>query len=186
MLLAGLAYQRGLWRPRQAPSVMPEEAERIAAERPATAEILTLAEAVELAPAYQPKTLVCVRTSNQRLLDEAAAHLAGRREVDVAVLFIDEVPGLFVPRDTEPSREARSILEDSVAWLNAQGFAAIPVWRVARDAGEAIADAAARLEVDSILIGTSQRGMLWHMLRGNVLTRLTSRVPARTRLVIVG
>jgi amino acid transporter/nucleotide-binding universal stress UspA family protein len=186
MMLAGLAYQRGLWHPRAAPSVMPEEAERIAAARPAAAEILTLAEALELAPAYQPKTLVCVRTANQRLLEEAAAHVAGRREVDVAVLFIDEVPGLFVPRDTDPSREAREVLEESVAWLNAQGCAAIPVWRIARDAGEAIADAAARLEVDAILIGTSQRGMLWHMLRGNVLTRLTSRVPARTRLVIVG
>lgn len=186
MMLAGVAYRRGLWRPREAPSVTPEEAERIAAERPAAAEILTLAEAIELAPAYQPKTLVCVRTANERLLDEAAAHLAGREEVDVAVLFIDEVPGLFVPRDTEPSREARRVLDSSVAWLNRQGAAAIPIWRVARDAGEAIADAAARLGVESILIGTSQRGMLWHMLRGNVLTRLTARVPAKTRLVIVG
>mgnify|MGYP003542790423 CR=1 FL=1 len=171
--------------PKYAASVTPEEAERIAAERPAAAEILTLAEAIELAPAYRPLTLVCVRTRNERLLEETAAHLAGRKEVDVAVLFIDEVPGLFVPRDTEPSREARGVLEGSVAWLNAQGAAAIPIWRVARDAGEAIADAAARLGVDAILIGTSQRGMLWHMLRGNVLARLTSRVPARTRLVIV-
>jgi amino acid transporter/nucleotide-binding universal stress UspA family protein len=185
MMLGGLAYRRGMWRPRAAASVTPEEAERIAAERPAAAEILTLAEAIELAPAYRPLTLVCVRTRNERLLEETAAHLAGRKEVDVAVLFIDEVPGLFVPRDTEPSREARGVLEGSVAWLNAQGAAAIPIWRVASDAGEAIADAAARLGVDAILIGTSQRGMLWHMLRGNVLARLTSRVPARTRLVIV-
>lgn len=186
LMLAGVAYQRGLWRPRAAPTVTPEEAERIAAAQPAAADILTLAEAVELAPAYRPKTLVCVRTANERLLEEAAAHIAGRREVDVAVLYVDEVPGLFVPRDTEPSPEARRVLEDSVAWLNTQGAAAIPIWRVARDAGEAIADAAARLGVDAILIGTSQRGMLWHMLRGNVLTRLTARVPARTRLVIVG
>lgn len=185
MMLGGLAYRRGIWRPRAAASVTPEEAERIAAERPAAAEILTLAEAIELAPAYRPLTLVCVRTSNERLLEETAAHLAGRKEVDVAVLFVDEVPGLFVPRDTEPSREARRVLEQSVARLNAQGAAAIPIWRVASDAGEAIADAAARLGVDAILIGTSQRGMLWHMLRGNVLARLSSRVPTRTRLVIV-
>ena len=185
MMLGGLAYRRGIWRPRAAASVTPEEAERIAAERPAAAEILTLAEAIELAPAYRPKTLVCVRTSNERLLEETAAHLAGRREVDVAVLFIDEVPGLFVPRDTEPSREACSVLEESVAWLNAQGATAIPIWRVASDAGEAIADAADRLGVGAILIGTSQRGRLWHMLRGNVISRLTARVPARTRLVIV-
>ena len=186
MMVAGLAYRRGMWRPRAAASVTIQEAERIAAEGPAAAEILTLAEAVELTPAYRPKTLVCVRTRNERLLEECAAHLSGRKEVDVALLFVDEVPGLFVPRDTEPSREARHVLEESVAYLNARGAASIPIWRVANDAGEAIADAAARLGVDAILIGTSQRGMLWHMLRGNVLARLTSRVPARTRLVIVG
>jgi amino acid transporter len=186
MMVGGLAYRRGIWRGRAAASVSLQEAERIAAEGPAAAEILTLTEAIELTPAYRPKTLVCVRTRNERLLEEAAAHLGGRKEVDVALLFIDEVPGLFVPRDTEPSREARHVLEESVAFLNAQGAAAIPIWRVANDAGEAIADAAARLQVDAILIGTSQRGMLWHMLRGNVLARLTSRVPARTRLVIVG
>jgi amino acid transporter/nucleotide-binding universal stress UspA family protein len=186
MMGLGLAYRRGLWRPRAAASVTPEEAERIAAEGPAAAEILTLAEAIELTPAYRPKTLVCVRARNERLLEEAAAHLAGRKEVDCAVLFVDEVPGLFVPRDTAPSLEARRVLEESVAWLNTQGAAGIPIWRVASDAGEAIADTAARLGVDAILIGTSQRGMLWHMLRGNVLARLTSRVPARTRLVIVG
>jgi amino acid transporter len=185
MMIAGLAYRRGIWRPRGAVSVTIQEAERIAAESAAAAEILTLAEAIDLAPAYRPKTLVCVRSPNERLLEETAAHIKGRQEVDIAVLFIDEVPGLFVPRDTEPSREARSVLEESVAWLNAQGAAAIPIWRVASDAGEAIADAAARLGVDAILIGTSQRGMLWHMLRGNVLSRLTARVPARTRLVIV-
>jgi len=185
MMVAGLAYRRGIWRPRGAASVTIQEAERIAAESAAAAEILTLAEAIDLAPAYHAKTLVCVRTRNERLLEETAAHLKGRQELDVAVLFIDEVPGLFVPRDTEPSREARGVLEESVAWLNAQGAAAIPIWRVASDAGEAIADAAARLGVDAILIGTSQRGMLWHMLRGNVLSRLTARVPARTRLVIV-
>ncbi len=185
MMVGGLAYRRGVWRPRSAASVTIQEAERIAGESAAAAEILTLAEAVDLAPAYRPKTLVCVRTRNERLLEETLAHIRGRKEFDVAVLFIDEVPGLFVPRDTEPSREARGVLEESVAWLNAQGAEAIPIWRVASDAGEAIADAAARLGVDAILIGTSQRGMLWHMLRGNVLSRLTARVPARTRLVIV-
>ena len=186
MMVAGLLYRRGLWRPRASVSVRPEEAERIAAARPAAAEILTLAEAIELTPAYRPKTLVCLRTQNRRLLEESAAHLVGHEQVDVALLFIDEVAGLFVPRDTEPSHEARQVLEDSVAFLNARGAAAIPIWRVSNDAGEAIADAAARLGVDAILIGTSQRGMLWKMLRGNVLSRLTARVPARTRLVIVG
>jgi amino acid transporter len=185
MMVGGTVYRRGVGRRRGGAPVPPEEAERLAAEQPAAAEILTLAEALELTPAYRPKTLVCVRTPSDRLLDEAAAHLAGRKEVDVAVLFVDEMPGLFVPRNTEPSREARTVLDEAVSWLNEHGAAAIPIWRIANDAGEAIADAASRLGVDAILIGTSQRGMLWHMLRGNVLSRLAARVPARTRIIIV-
>jgi hypothetical protein len=117
MMLGGLAYRRGMWRPRAAPSVTPEEAERIAAERPAAAEILTLAEAIELAPAYRPLTLVCVRTRNERLsrrpLPSRGPQGGGRRGA-----FIDEVPGL-VPRDTEPRASPRR-LEGSVAWLNAR------------------------------------------------------------------
>ena len=98
-----------------------QEAERIAAESPAAVEILTLQEALDLQPTYSPHTLVCLRGPNQRLLEEAATHAGGSHEHDIAVLFVEEVPGLFVPRDTQPSREAREVLADAVAWLNARG-----------------------------------------------------------------
>jgi amino acid transporter len=187
MLAMSLLYRTGLPRRRAAaPTVPVEEAEEIAGERPSAAEILTLAEAVELEAAFSPRSLVCLRGPNERLLEEAATHLAGRGEWSVAVLYVDEVPGLFVPRDTDPTREAREVLEQATAWFQARGLTALPIWRIAHDAGEAIANAAKRLDVDAILMGTSQRGMLWHMLRGNVIARLVARLPARTRIVIVG
>jgi amino acid transporter len=191
LTLAMLAYgfvHRGDVRilPQRGPTVTTEEAERIAAEKPAAAQILTLAEAVDLRPTYAPRTLVCLRGPNQRLLEEAATHVAGQKENDVAVLFVEEVPGLFVPRDTEPSSYARSVLEEAVAWLNARGGTAVPIWRLAQDAGEAIADVSAALGVTAILVGTSQRGALWRLLRGNVLARLIARLPRETRIVIVG
>jgi hypothetical protein len=40
--------------------------------------------------------------------------------------------------------------------------------------------------VKAILVGTSQRGTLWRLLRGSVIGRLITRVPRETRLVIVG
>jgi nucleotide-binding universal stress UspA family protein len=166
--------------------VTTEEAERIAAEGPAAAQILTLAEAVDLKPTYAPRTLVCLRGPNQRLLEEAATHVAGQKEHDIAVLFVEEVPGLFVPRDTQPSAYARSVLEEAVAWLNERGGTAVPIWRLAQDAGGAIADVSSALGVQAILVGTSQRGTLWRLLRGNVLARLIARVPRETRIVIVG
>ncbi len=175
----GLRFRRG-------PTVTTEEAERIAAEKPAAAQILTLSEAVDLKPTYAPRTLVCLRGPNQRLLEEAATHVAGQKEHDIAVLFVEEVPGLFVPRDTEPSAYARSVLEEAVAWLNAQGKTSVPIWRLAQDAGQAIADVSSALGVTAILVGTSQRGALWRLLRGNVLARLIARLPRETRIVIVG
>lgn len=187
MLAYGFFHRGDLGlRPRRGPTVTTEEAERIAAEKPAAAQILTLAEAEDLQPTYAPRTLVCLRGPNQRLLEEAALRVQGGGEHDIAVLFVEEVPGLFVPRDTEPSPYAREVLEGAVAWLNSHCGTAVPIWRLAPDAGEAIADVSRALEVEAILVGTSQRGTLWRLLRGNVIARLIARVPRETRLVIVG
>jgi nucleotide-binding universal stress UspA family protein len=112
--------------------------------------------------------------------------VGGADEHAVAVLFVEEVPGLFVPRDTQPSREAREVLAEAVAWLGAQGITAVPVWRLAQAAGDAIVEVAAELGVGAILVGTSQRGALWRVLRGNVLARLVARTPREVRIVIVG
>jgi nucleotide-binding universal stress UspA family protein len=166
--------------------VTTQEAERIAAESPGAVEILTLPEALDLKPTYSPKSLVCLRGPNQRLLEEAATHAGGSEEHDIAVLFVEEVPGLFVPRDTQPSREAREVLADAVAWLNSRGLTAVPIWRLAQDAGEAIVHVAAELGVGAILLGTSQRGTLWRFLRGNVLARLVAKTPRDVRILIVG
>jgi amino acid transporter len=192
LTLAMLAYgllHRGdvpLLRRRRGEKVTTEEAERIAAASPGALEILTLPEAVDLMPAYAPKTLVCLRGPNQRLLEEAATHVGGEEEHAVAVLFVEEVPGLFVPRDTQPSREAREVLAEAVAWLGQQGITAVPVWRLAQEAGDAIVEAALELGVKAILVGTSQRGALWRVLRGNVLARMVARIPREVRIVIVG
>ena len=188
MLVYGLLHRGGLPFLRRSRSaiVTTQEAERIAAESPAAVEILTLKEALDLRPTYAPQTLVCLRGPNQRLLEEAATHAGGAHEHDIAVLFVEEVPGLFVPRDTQPTREAREVLADAVAWLNARGLTAVPIWRLAQDTGDAIVQVAQELRVNAILVGTSQRGTLWRFLRGNVLARLVTRTPREVRIVIVG
>jgi nucleotide-binding universal stress UspA family protein len=102
------------------------------------------------------------------------------------VLYVDEVPGLFVPRDTEPSHEARKVLEEATAWFDTRGLQALPIWRLSNDTGASIAEVAERLGVEAVFVGTSQRGALWRVLRGNVVARLIARAPTRTRIVIVG
>jgi len=167
-------------------SVSAEEAEKLAGERPSAERLLTISEAMELEAAFSPQTIVCLRGPNERLLEEVQAHLAGKKEWSVALLYVDEVPGLFVPHDTEPTPEARRVLEEATRWFDARGVTALPIWRLSADAGEAIARVADRLDVEAVFVGTSQRGRLWHMLRGNVIARLIARAPAKTRIVIVG
>ncbi len=188
MLGYGLVHRGELriGRGRRGPDVTTEEAERIAAGKPAAARILTLQEAQDLRPTYAPRTLVCLRGSNARLLEEVATRLAGAKQEDVAVLFVEEVPGLFVPRDIVPSRDANEVLEEAVRWLEERGFTAVPIWRLAQDVGEAIATAARTLGCDAIFVGTSQRGTLWRVLRGNVLSRLIALAPRESRILIVG
>ncbi len=187
VMLAVALVQRGDVRliSRRAPLVRLEEAERIASEAP-RAQLLTLADAVELRKLYPAGALVCLRGPNPRLLDEAAAHARGRDQYAVAVLFVEEVPGLFVPRDTEPSEEASEVLTDAFEFFAVHGITALPIWRIAQSSGDAIARAARELEVESIFIGTSRRGTLWRMLRGDVITRVIAQAPPQARLVIVG
>ena len=61
---------------------------------------------------------------------------------------------------------------------------AVPIWRMAHDAGASIAGAARRLGVEAVLVGTSQRSAVWHLLRGNVLKSLVAELPDDTRVWI--
>jgi nucleotide-binding universal stress UspA family protein len=128
--------------------------------------------------------LIALRSPNLRMFQEAAARVRGGQENAVYVVFIDEIPGLFFPPNTGPSREAREALAAAVDYFKAADMVAIPIWRMAHDAGASLAGAARRLGVDAVLVGTSQRSAVWHLLRGNVLRSLIRELPNRTRVWI--
>jgi nucleotide-binding universal stress UspA family protein len=133
---------------------------------------------------YRSSTLVALRSPNLRMFQEAAARVRGGGENAIYVVFIDEIPGLFFPPNTGPSREAREALAAAVDYFKAADVVAIPIWRMAHDAGASLAGAARRLGVDAVLVGTSQRSAVWHLLRGNVLRSLIRELPNRTRVWI--
>ncbi|MEK7704048.1 MAG: APC family permease, partial [Myxococcota bacterium] len=144
--------------------VSAEAAEAAATEMPSARQILTLVEAVDLQPSYRAGTLLAVRGSNPRLISEAAARARGTGEHAAYVLFVDEVPGVFYPPMLGPSDEALEVLNATCHALDEEGLTAIPVWRMAHDAGASIAAAAAKLDVSAVLIGAPRRTALWHML----------------------
>ena len=140
-------------------------------------EILTVAEAIEMREMYRSSTLVALRSANLRVFQEALARVRGCGENAVYLIFVDEIPGLFFPPNTGPSREAREVLAIAVEYFKEAGMVAVPIWRMAHDAGASLAGAARRLGVEAVLLGTSQRGAVWHLLRGNVLRSLVRELP---------
>ena len=159
-------------------------AERAAAGLDSAVEVVTLDEALETKAIYPSSTLVAVRSPNLRLFQEALARARGGGDAAVYVLYVDEVPGLFYPPKIGPSREARQVLQAAVDYFRQAGFTAVPVWRMAHDAGASVAGAARKLGVDAVMVGTSQRGAVWHLLRGNVLKSLVRELPETTRVWI--
>jgi nucleotide-binding universal stress UspA family protein len=189
LLLVGLgvAYRRG-WIPRvaaPAPIVTWREAERAAGEQPEAAKVLTLEEALDLRPLESSQTLVALRGFNERLLEDAALLAKGLGERAVYVIVVDEVPGLYLPFDVAPSEEATRLLTQAYEHFRSRfGLLALPIWRIGNDAAAAIAEAATELEARVVLVGTTKRSAIWHMLRGNVLKGLLKRLPQETRLMI--
>lgn len=184
-LTMAYAVQRGWLQSATRGYLTAEAAERAAAYLPGSRQLMILEEALDLLPLERARTLVAIRGNNPRMLQEAVNRVRGLQEETVYVLDVDEVPGLFYPPDAGPSDEAVDVLAEAVQHFQAHGIEALPIWRMAHDAGVSIAHAAERLEVDCVIVGTSQRSAIWHLLRGNVLQALIKNLPERVRLVIV-
>jgi len=83
-----------------------------------------------------------------------------------------------------PSDEANQVLSQAVEHVQKLGMTAIPLWRISNDAAYSIADAAHRLDIDAVLVGTSKRSAIWHLLRGQIVKGLAESLPDKTRLLI--
>jgi nucleotide-binding universal stress UspA family protein len=168
------------------PFVSRRLAEQVAGAHPKAAKILTLDEAKELMPVYQPSTLLCIRGGpNDELLEKTVERLVATKESQIYQLFVQELPGLFFPGDLSPSEEANEVLGKAVDYMGERDVTAIPVWRVGHRSGETISEAAEELKVKNVVIGTSRRTPMWKLLRGSVLRDLSSSLPQGVNLVIV-
>ena len=162
------------------------EAETSVADLPEASNILTLEEAIEASTMESSPVLVALRQVNEKLLGEACIFAKGFKKANVYVIYVDEIPGLFLPPQIKPSVEAVKVLVNSCAELQKNKIAGIPIWRMAEDAGYSIAEAARELKVKNVFVGSSKRTFFWRMVRGRMLRRLAASLPEATNLIIVG
>ena len=68
--------------------------------------------------------------------------------------------------------------------INAEGMEAVPIWRLAHNAGASIAEAAEEIGVRCVMMGTTARSTVWTFLRGDVLKELLRELPEPVHVVI--
>ena len=162
------------------------KAEINAADLPEASNILTLEEAHEAMAIESSPVLVAISQVNEKLLDEVSIYIRGLKKTNVYLVYIDELPGLFLPTIIKPSDEAVKVLLENCAELEKRKISGIPIWRMAEDAGTSLAEAAKVLQIKTIFVGSSKRTFFWRMVKGRLLKRMSAGLPESVNMIIVG
>ncbi len=161
------------------PALIPEEVLSV--------NVLTVAEAKEIAPLYQSSSMVAIKSVNPFLLEEAAIRVKARGENSIYLTYVEETPpSRDLPSEIEPSVKSLEVLGEAQKEMEAKGITAVPIWRFGDDAGKLIADAARQLEVTTVMIGTTKRSALTNLFRGDVFRTLARNLPNECHLIISG
>jgi nucleotide-binding universal stress UspA family protein len=135
-----------------------------------------------------PRVLVATR-GNPKLLS-FALHEAKSLGAELIVLFVRHVavPAGVNARtsDALADVEAQAMFADADREAAAAGVKVIRLYATAYDVGEAILDIAATHGVDTLILGASQRGMMWRTMKGDVIQYVAEYLPERINLLIHG
>ncbi len=148
-------------------------------------ELISLSDAQVLRRLYPSRTLVALRGPNASLVSEAILRERGRGGKTVYAIYVEERPGLFVGgAATEPDAEGRDTLLAASRVAQAEGATLVPIWTISYSAAEGIARAARELGVDTVMMGVSRRGAIYHLLRGHVVNGLVRQLPEHCHLLL--
>jgi nucleotide-binding universal stress UspA family protein len=148
-------------------------------------DVVSVDQAKDLKPLYPASTLIALRGENTRLLQEGITRAKGKNEHALYCIYVEEWPGLFAG-DTPhtPNEEGIKTLRFAMQTVKEKNIQIIPIWAISYNAAEAIAKAAEELDVDTVMVGTSRRSALYHMLRGHIIKGLAKKLSHNCRLMI--
>jgi hypothetical protein len=63
---------------------------------------------------------------------------------------------------------------------------AVPVWAMSHSAAVSVAEAVEACGCDTVIIGATQRTVVWQALRGRFVQDLKHAVPTEVRITVVG
>jgi amino acid transporter/nucleotide-binding universal stress UspA family protein len=147
--------------------------------------LVTLAEAVEVKSFYPSSTLLALRDESPRLIQEGITRTKGKGESALYCIYVEEWPGLFGGNTPHvPNEQGLTTLRAALQAVRENHIEIVPIWTVSHNAADAIANAAAALDVDAVIIGATRRSAFYHMLRGHVVKGLMKRLPPDCHLMI--
>lgn len=132
------------------------------------------------------RILVCTR-GNPRLINYAIEQCR-LSSGELFVLFVRHVAvptiGLSGHADMSQDAEAVELFAAVKEQANEAGVPAYFLYSVAYDVAEAILEMAATYAVDTVLLGTTRRGMLWRAMKGDVIQQVAYELPERITLLV--
>ena len=115
------------------------------------------------------------------------------RKAVLCVLYVREIavyfaggPSTIGSAKWQDDPTARAIMSSMMKQGKERDICVLPVYAVSEDAASTILDLAATMGVDYLIIGTSQRSTLAHLLGGSVVTKVAAQLPETIRLLIYG
>ncbi len=130
--------------------------------------------------------LVASRGADPRVFAEAVDRARARGLEAIYVVYVDEVPGLLYPQQGQPTAEGLRVLAASCSAVGGLGMTAIPVWAMSHSAAVSVAEAVDACGCDTVIIGATQRTVVWQALRGRFVQDLKLAVPTEVRITVVG
>ena len=158
------------------------QATRTAAKRAAKPTLLRQAIMEQLSPQALAGPKVMLATAGSDDLAEPALDRAVAEGAALVTCFVRQVSLSYkmgaesrLTLDTDPA--AQSLFRDFLAHGQRRGVAIIPTYDTGPDAAELIAEHAAVNGVTRVLIGSSRRGALHHIIKGSFQRNLESLLP---------
>ncbi len=139
-------------------------------------------------PPLIPAQRIMVATRGNPKLVRFAVEQARTRQAELLVLFVRQLAVVPMGSVTEPDAQsdldAQALFADVESAARETGVPMRLLYAVADNVAEAILDLAVTHGVDLLILGATQRGALWRVMKGDVIQQVGEYLPERTSLVI--
>ncbi|HEX8521080.1 MAG TPA: universal stress protein [Tepidisphaeraceae bacterium] len=164
---------------------------KTAAKRRPKPSLLRQAIMEQLTPEALGKKKILLATAGSDDLADPALEIAQKENASLLVCFVRQVALSYKVEagertftlDTDPA--AQVLFTDFLAHGHRYGVPIIPIYDTGPDASVLIAEQAAVNAADKVVIGSSRRGAIHHLIKGSFQRRIESLLPPEMRVVVV-